>query len=151
MTSIRLSPSHPRAICTALRHARRCLCRRLETAVAASDEVFVREFAAIVTEVEAGFRHEEVIMETLGYVHLHEHRAENAVVLSALHHVLPDVERGDHGLGRQVLGALREVLALHRLSSDLALAVAPQASTARARGKAARATQHVAPGRPRGR
>jgi hypothetical protein len=58
--------------------------------------------------------------------------------------VLPDVEQGDQALGRQVLAALEDVLALHRLSADLALAVAPPAADVRARGHAARATLHVA-------
>jgi len=120
------------------------LCRQIATLAAAPDEALAHGFAALVAAVEATFRHEELIMETLGYVHLHEHRAENAVVLSALHHVLPDVEQGDHALGRQVLAALDDVLGLHRLSADLALAVAPPAADVRARGHAARATLHVA-------
>jgi hemerythrin len=120
------------------------LCRQIAALAAEPDDALAHGFAALVAAVEATFRHEELIMETLGYVHLHEHRAENAVVLSALHRVLPDVEQGDHALGRQVLAALDDVLALHRLSADLALAVAPPAADVRARGHAARATLHVA-------
>ena len=144
MTSTRASPSRPRALCTALRHGRKMLCRQIATLAAAPDEALAHGFAALVAAVEATFRHEELIMETLGYVQLHEHRAENAVVLSALHRVLPDIEDGDHALARQVLAALGDVLALHRLSADLALAVAPPAADVRARGHAARATLHVA-------
>jgi hemerythrin len=120
------------------------LCRQIAALAAGPDDALAHGFAALVAAVEATFRHEELIMETLGYVQLHEHRAENAVVLSALHHVLSDVEQGDHALGRQVLAALDDVLALHRLSADLALAVAPPAADVRARGHAARATLHVA-------
>jgi hypothetical protein len=48
-------------------------------------------------------------------------------------------------LGRQVLTALDEVLALHRLSGELALTVATETPDPRgARGRAARATLHVA-------
>ena len=144
MPTIRATPSRPRALCTALRHGRKMLCRQIATLAAAPDEALAHGFAALVAAVEATFRHEELIMETLVYVHLHEHRAENAVVLSALHHVLPDVEQGDHALGRQVLAALDDVLGLHRLSADLALAVAPPAADVRARGHAARVTLHVA-------
>jgi hemerythrin len=120
------------------------LCRQIAALAAGPDDALAHGFAALVAAVEATFRHEELIMETLGYVQLHEHRAENAVVLSALHHVLSDVEQGDHALGRQVLAALDDVLALHRLSADLALAVAPPAADVRARGHAARGTLHVA-------
>lgn len=144
MSTTRASPGRPRAICAALRHGRKMLCRRITEITAGPDDMVVHGFAALVAAVEAAFRHEELIMETLGYVHLHEHREENAVVLSTLHHVLPDVEQGDHMLGRTVLAALTDVLDLHRLSGDLALAVAAHPSGARARGHAARATLHVA-------
>ena len=144
MPASRASPSRPRAICAALRHGRKMLCRRIGELVSGPDEMVGHGFATLVAAVEAAFRHEELIMETLGYVHLHEHREENAVVLSALHRVLPDVERGDHMLGRQVLTALVDVLDLHRLSGDLALAVAAHPNGTRARGHAARATLHVA-------
>jgi hemerythrin len=144
MPTSRARPSRPRAICAALRNGRKTLCRRIGEIVSGPDDRVADGFAALVAAVEAAFRHEELIMETLGYVHLHEHREENAVVLSALHHVLPDVERGDHVLGRQVLSALVDVLDLHRLSADLALTVAAQPAGGRARGRAARATLHVA-------
>ena len=148
MSTNRVNPNRPRALCAALRHGRKMLCRRIAELAAGPDDMLARGFAGLVAAVEAAFRHEELIMETLGYVHLHEHRAENAVVLSALHRVLPDVERGDHVLGRQVLTALDEVLALHRLSADLALAAAAQPADAQARHRAARATLHLAAHRP---
>lgn len=144
MAMSRVSPSRPRAICAALRHGRKMLCRRIGDIVSGPDDMVGRGFVTLVAAVEAAFRREELIMATLGYVRLREHREENAVVLAALHHVLPDVERGDHMLGRQVLCALVDVLALHRLSGDLALAVAARPAEARARGHAARATLHVA-------
>ena len=150
MPSSRASPHRPRALCAALRHGRKMLCRRIAEIAAGPDDLLGQAFAALVAAVEAAFRHEELIMETLGYAHLHEHREENAVVLSALHRVLPDVERGDHMLGRQVLTALDEVLELHRLSGDLALTVAAESPDPRgARGRAARATLHVAAHRAR--
>ena len=150
MPSSRASAHRPRAICAALRHGRKMLCRRIAALAAVPDDVLCRDFATLVAAVEAAFRHEESIMETLGYAHLHEHREENAVVLAALHHALPDVERGDHALGRQVLTALDEVLALHRLSDELALTVAARPAGARTRGRAALATLHVATYRPHG-
>jgi hypothetical protein len=145
MPSSRATPHRPRAICAALRHGRKMLCRRIAEIAAGPDEMVGQAFAALVAAVEAAFRHEELIMETLGYAQLHEHREENAVVLSALHRVLPDVERGDHMLGRQLLTALDEVLALHRLSGELALTVAAEPLDPRGvRGRAARAALHVA-------
>jgi hemerythrin len=151
MSSTRVTPSRPRAICTALRHGRKVLSRRIAELACAPDDALAQGFDALVAAVEAAFRHEELIMETLGYVHLQEHRAENAVVLSALHHVLPDVEGGDCALARQVLAALADVLDLHRLSGDLALTVAAHPPDVHVRGQAARGTLHVASHRPHGR
>jgi hemerythrin len=136
-------PNRPRTLVTALRHARQTLCHRLHALLDAPDAALVRDFAPLVAEVEAGFRHEELIMGTLGYERLREQRAENAVVLAALHRVLPQVEDGDAALARQVLTALLDVLDLHRLSTGVALAVAVQPPALRARGSAARLTQRV--------
>lgn len=146
MPPLRRNPRRPRALCAALRHDRRQLCRRVAALAGGPDAALAHGFGPLVAAVEAGFRREEVLMETLGYARLRAQRAENAVVLSALHRVLPDVEAGDCALGRQVLAALAGVLDLHRLSADLALALALAAGAgkARARGRAARTTQHVA-------
>jgi hemerythrin len=157
--------SRPRVICAALRHARRGLCQRIVHAAAAPDDGFARCYVSVIGAVEAGFRHEEIIMETLGYVHLHAHRAENAVVLSALHRIVPDVEGGDCALGRQVLTALLDVLELHRLNADLAVtlavtsavtgattsAVANLRGRRAAQGKAARIAAHCTTWRHHGR
>jgi len=136
-------PSRPRTLVAALRHARRAMCCRLHALLAGPDAGVVAAFASLVTEVEAAFRHEELIMSTLGYERLREQREENAVVLSALHRVLPQVEDGDAALGRTVLTALLDVLDLHRLSTEVALAVAVPAPPLRVRGSAARITQRV--------
>jgi len=146
MPPIRPNPRRPRTLCAALRHDRRQLCRRVAALAGGPDDVLAQGFGPLVAAVEAGFRREELLMETLGYARVHAQREENAVVLSALHRVLPDVEGGDCALGREVLAALAGVLDLHRLSADLALALALAAGTgqARARGRAARTTQHVA-------
>lgn len=138
MSSSHSSANRPRAICAALRHARKCLCQRVAGVLATPDEAFAACFLTAAAAVEAGFRHEEWVMETLGYAYLHEHRAENAVVLSALHRVMPAVELGDCALGREVLHALLDVLALHRLSSDFAVTVSAKPLAEHLRGKAAR-------------
>lgn len=137
-------PRRPRTLVAALRHARKALCCRLHAAMLAPDAEFTGVYAVLVAEVESGFRHEELIMGTLGYARLREQQQENAVVLSALHRVLPQVEDGDAALGREVFAALLDVLALHRLSTGLALAVAVQPPPLRIgmrmRGSAARMT-----------
>ena len=138
----------PWAACLALRHRRRLLLGRAGALCAAADADFARHFPGFVAAVEAGFRHEELAMEMLGYARLREQREENAVILSALHRALPQVDAGDCALGRQLVAALRDVLALHRLSADLALSLSVPAAASslagRARGRAARTTQHVA-------
>jgi hypothetical protein len=135
-------PKRPRTLVAALHHARKVLCYRLRQALQAPDPAFVPMYGVLVAEVEAGFRHEELIMGTLGRERLREQREENAVVLGALHRVLPLVEDGDAALGRDVLAAVLDVLALHRLTIGLALAVAvPQQQ--RVRGSAARTTLRI--------
>ena len=135
-------PKRPRTLLAALRHARKALCCRVQAGLRHPDPALVPAFGMLVAKVEAIFRHEELIMGTLGYQRLREQREENAVVLSARHRVLPQVEAGDAALGRTVMGALLEVLALHRLSVGLAPAVALQSPPQRVRGSAARITLH---------
>ena len=149
MTATRLPPSNTRAICAAIRHARKHLCTRLLHAASAPDERFVREFPSLVAAVEAGFRHEEMVMEALACESLHDHRAENATLLAALHRVAPLVEDGDVELGRQVLAALRDVLSLHRLTTDLALAMAAHPAPHRIRVRGPRAALVHVPPHPR--
>lgn len=137
----------PHAVGASIRHAHKVLCRHIDQLAAVPDEGFAPAFPSLVAEVEVVFRHEEGAMDMFGYAQLHEHREENAVILAALHRVLVQVEAGDCALGRQVLAALRDVLAVHRLNTDLALASAPPPTHASLRGKAARATLHIAPNR----
>ena len=149
MTATRIPASSTRAMCAAIRHARKQLCTRLLHAASAPDERFVREFPSVVAAIEAGFRHEEMVMEALACESLHEHRAENATLLAALHRVTPLVEDGDVQLGRQVLAALRDVLSLHRLTTDLALAVAARPFPGRIRVRGPRAGMVHVPPHPR--
>jgi hypothetical protein len=65
-------PSRPRTLVAALRHARKALCFRLHALLLAPESELVQAFAPLVAEVEAGFRHEELIMSTLGYERLRE-------------------------------------------------------------------------------
>lgn len=133
------------AIGAAIRHARQHLCVRLSSAAdshSTPDDCFVRAFPSLVSAVEAVFRHEESVMESLGYEHLHAHRAENATVLAALHRAMPLVEDGGVMLGRQLVAALLDLLSAHRLSTDLALATAPPAPAGRPGGRVPRILLH---------
>jgi len=130
-------PGSAGAVGAAIRHARRRLCARLaDTADSARtpDDCLVRAFPALVTAIEAGFRHEECVMESLDCARLHEHRAENATILAALHRALPLVEDGDVTLGRQLVAALLDLLSLHRISTDLVLATFPRPPAGRPSG-----------------
>lgn len=96
----------------ALRRCRRDLCARVAALRAQPDDVFMHDFPAVVTAVEAGFRHEETLLELLGDAGLHPRLADRAMILCALHRTLPQVEGGDIALGRQVADALDAVLTL---------------------------------------
>lgn len=144
MTFRRFPESGAGALGAAIRHARRHLCARLADCADADctpDDCFAQAFPGLVTAVEAGFRHEELVMETVDYALLHEHRAENATILAALHRAMPLVEDGDIALGRQLVEALHDLLSLHRLSTDLVLAVAPRALVPRLRPRVPRLLQ----------
>jgi hypothetical protein len=106
----------------AVRRVHRRLCARLAEAALAPDAQLAIDFAAIVATVEAGLRHEETVLERLGHPGIQICIADNAVLLRALHRVLPHVEAGDGALGRDALGALHDVLSLRRLACDVALA-----------------------------
>ncbi|MGZ5183456.1 MAG: hypothetical protein ACXWC2_23505, partial [Ramlibacter sp.] len=137
-------PIRPPAYTAALRRTRRLLCERLVRTVGAPDDGFARDYVEVVAEVEAQLRHEETILEACRAPRLqervHEQRQENAAILAALHHTLPQVEDGDFALARQLVAALSDILSLHRISADLALPRQPQAPLGppRMRGRAAR-------------
>jgi hypothetical protein len=129
-----ITHADPRTARAALRHAHRMLAARITALQATADDAFPRAFVDIVAAVEAGFRHDETILETIGHVDLHACLEDNAVILGALHRVMPWVEQGNVALGRQVAAALRDVLTLRRLACEASLAAgAAAASRMRAR------------------
>lgn len=144
-------PVPPPIYSAALRHSRRQLCARLAHAAAEPDEGFAQAYVELVAEVESHLRHEETVMEACRVKRLeervHEQRQENAAVLAAMHHVLPQVEDGDLDTARQLVAALRDVLSLHRISADLALPRGAQAPRGppRMRGRAARGPHPLIP------
>lgn len=128
-----LASPRTNAVCAAMRQSRQYLCRRIARAAAGSDEELENGFPALVASVEAGFRREELAMEILRLPQLHQRRADNALILEALHRAMPAVEKGDRVLVREVVNALRDLLELHRLSGDLALTLALSARSGPAR------------------
>lgn len=126
MTTHKPTNLDPHAVCTALRQARNSLCHRVELAAGTPDTEFGDEFVTLVCAVENAFRREQLVMELLGHPRLQERIEDDALTLGALHRVVPAVEHGNIALGRQVVGALRDLLDLHRLTADLALALAAQ-------------------------
>jgi hemerythrin len=97
------------------------LCSRVELTAGAPDQQFVEDFPALVREIEAAFRREQLVMELLGFPRLRERLEEDAVVLRALHRVTSEIEHGNLALGREVVISLRDLLDMHRLTADLAL------------------------------
>jgi hemerythrin len=126
MTTHQPANVHPQAICTALRHARNSLCHRIELAAGTPDKEFGEAFSTLVCAIENAFRREQLVMELLGHPRLQERIEDDSMILGALHRVMPAIEHGNIALGRQVVGALRDLLDLHRLTADLALAMAAQ-------------------------
>jgi hypothetical protein len=102
------------AIGAALQHTRQQLCRRIDALAAQPDAGFAAGWDALVAATEAAFRHEETVMELVGYPGLAAHRAENARTLSALHHVTPGVASGEFASGRAALAALAAIVSAHR-------------------------------------
>jgi hypothetical protein len=100
------------AAAAALQRCRRDLRSRVARLRKQPDDSFAQAFSAVVAALEAGFRHEETLLELLGDAWLHPRRADHAIILCALHRTLSQVEAGDVALGRQVADALDAVLAL---------------------------------------
>jgi hypothetical protein len=146
MTSSHPSAYRMRAITAALRRSRRSLLASLPHVVALPDLQFTAGFVAAVAEVEAAFRREEAVMNTLGYTGLRDHRRDNARLLAALHHAEAAVEGGNIELGRNALAVLTDLVSLHRLTADLALVSADRPLAPRLRRQAALA---AAPARRR--
>jgi nucleotide-binding universal stress UspA family protein len=147
-------PIRPPAYSAALRHTRRQLCERLVRTARGPDGSFAHDYVEVIAEVEAQLRHEETILEACRVRRLqervHEQRQENAAIMAALHHTLPQVEAGDFAMARQLVAALTDILSLHRISADLALpraAVAP-GGPARMRGRSARPAHPARTSRP---
>ncbi|QNA88785.1 hypothetical protein G4G28_10265 [Massilia sp. Dwa41.01b] len=117
-------PAAPHVAAHALRRARKLLFARLHGLFQQPEAAFVRGFAGVVAIIEAELAHEEAVIEMLGLDCLQARRADNAFLLGALHAIETRVEAGDAELGRTAMAACADLLSLHRLTTDLAVAQA---------------------------
>jgi hypothetical protein len=104
----------PAATTHALRRARKRLYRRLLAVALQPDAMFACGWAGAVAASEAAFRQQELLMDLVNDPRLRQQRADNAHLLSALHHVTPCVESGDCTIGRQALRALALIVSAQR-------------------------------------
>ncbi|SFD28645.1 bacteriohemerythrin [Massilia yuzhufengensis] len=117
-------PQSAHTVLRALTHARKGLLTQVHAAAGEPDERFPSAFARLLAAIEAAFRHEETLMETIGFPGVREQRRDNALLLNALHHAAPRVEDGELGIGREVVAALPGLLSLHRFCGLRVLASA---------------------------
>lgn len=104
------SPHRVRPVRAALRHLHTELVFQIREIMKQPDAGFVHGFPSMVAAVEAGLRHEELLLELLGDRHLRERRAENAMILCSLHRVASRVERGDAETGRQIAAERKDAI-----------------------------------------
>jgi len=128
------SAQRAHAVVRAMAHTRTGLLRQVRATGAAPDASFAADFAHMVAAIEAAFRKEEILMETIGFPGVHEQRRDNALLLNALHHAAPRVEAGELAVGREVVAALPCLLSLHRFCGLRVLATAHGAALALRRG-----------------
>lgn len=144
-------PEGLRTVVRALAHARNGLMAQVRAAASEPDERFPTAFARVVAAIEAAFRHEETLMETIGFPGIREQRRDNALLLNALHHAAPRVEAGELGIGRDALAVLPDLLSLHRFCGLRVLATTRGAMLALRRrrlpGARAGAAEPAKPGR----
>lgn len=88
------------------------------------DPDFGPGFPDLVTGIERDFRHEEDLMDAIGYAQLRNHREEHARVLAALHQTELHVAAGDVGTGRKAVELLAQWLTVHEAGADSALGAA---------------------------
>jgi methyl-accepting chemotaxis protein len=92
--------------------------------VTASDHEFGSRLFALIVGIERDFREEEALMEDIDFPGLKSHREQHARVLSALHHVIPDVMQGDCASAWRAIELLPQWFLSHLSTMDAALAVA---------------------------
>jgi acetoacetyl-CoA reductase len=87
----------------------------------ASDGAFETEFFALIASIEADFREEELLMEECDFPGIGLHREQHARVLSALHHVEPEVMQGDLTQAKRVIELMPQWFQFHLMTMDAAM------------------------------
>lgn len=106
----------------AMDDAHRALLKSLARLGAAPDDQFAAGFRILLGTLERDFRHEEDLMERIGFAALRKHRDQHACVLASLREVEPHVMLGDVAAGRAVAKLLMHWFLVHLAGMDLALA-----------------------------
>lgn len=104
--------------------AHKAFVEKLARLATVPDSEFGAGLHALIAEIERLFREEEALMEGIDFPALQSHREQHARVLSALHHVVPDVMRGDCSSARKVIELMPQWFLFHLSTMDAALAVA---------------------------
>lgn len=85
---------------------------------------FASAYAALVAQIEAGFREEEQMMDQIGYGEIRAHRRDHAELLALLHRLRPYLDDGNAPLADIVMGMIPAMLVRHMAGMDQALALA---------------------------
>jgi hemerythrin len=115
------SGTKARALAAVLDEGRRAVARRMAVLACAPDEEVAEAYNQLVATLEQAFDVEEMVLEVVNLRALRAHREQHARALCALHQACPRIESGDVALGREALELLARFLAMHRVSTDLAL------------------------------
>lgn len=90
------------------------------------DQRFPSAYCDLVALIERDFRHEEALMESIGYPAQPVHREQHARVLGGLHCAEGALLKGDCGPARRSVELLPKWLELHIVTQDAALALAAE-------------------------
>ncbi|MBG7621401.1 hemerythrin family protein [Herbaspirillum sp. AP02] len=95
-------------------------------------ERFAGAYAALVADIEAGFRQEENMMDAIGYGEIRAHRRDHAELLALMHRLRPYLDDGNAPLADIVMAMIPAMLIRHMsgMDQDLALALRQHASGA---------------------
>jgi len=104
--------------------AHKAMIQEMANLMTASDSEFGSSLFSLIAEIERDFCGEEAMMEDINFPALQSHREQHARVLSALHHVVPEVMQGNCASARKVIELLPQWFLFHQATMDAALAVA---------------------------
>jgi methyl-accepting chemotaxis protein len=88
------------------------------------DEEFAAGLYPFIAALERDFRSEETLMEAIDFPGLQTHREQHAHVLSAMHHLVPKLQRGEFTEAREAIVLLPQWFQMHVMTMDAVLATA---------------------------